>query len=52
MKEEFNDDISDISISLFNGHEEYHQEINCLNLEIDELIEQVKREFNRRFESL
>jgi hypothetical protein len=51
-KEEFNDSLSDISISVIEGKEEQHEEINLVNIEIDYLIERVKKEFEERFDSL
>lgn len=51
-KEEFNDNLSDFSLSLFDGREEKHEEFHMLNLEIDYIIDRVAKNFSEEFDKL
>merc|ERR1712151_1228289 len=51
-KEKFDDGLSDISISDVDVNEKGHIEIDKMNLEIDILIQNVKRVFEERFSEL
>ncbi len=50
--EEFNDGLSDISISDVDVTEKNHIEIDKMNLEIDILVNNVKNVFEERFNEL
>ena len=44
--------ISDFSVSIIDGKEEKHEDINLVNIEIDFLIDRVKKEFYDRFDNM
>lgn len=50
--EEFNDGLSDISISDVDVTEKNHIEIDKMNLEIDILVNNVKNVFEERFNEM
>ena len=49
---EFEDSLSNISLSIFDGKEEKQEEIKMLNLEINFIIEKIKKEFEEKFEKM
>ena len=51
-REQFDDNVSDFSVSIIDGKEDKHEEINQVNLEIEFLIDRVKKEFYDRFDDL
>jgi hypothetical protein len=48
----FNDGLSDVSISIIDGAEENHVEIDKMNLDIDTLVGRIKSVFDNQFENL
>lgn len=50
--EEFNDGLSDISISIIDGTEENHVDIEKMNLEIDNLVSKIKVIFDNKIDDI
>ena len=50
--EEFNDGLSDISISIIDGSEENHIEIDKMNLDIDNLVAKIKVIFDNKIDDI
>lgn len=51
-KEEFDDGLSDVSISIIDGTEENHLEIDHMNLEIDSLVSKIKVIYENKINEL
>jgi uncharacterized protein YqgV (UPF0045/DUF77 family) len=51
-EEEFNDGISDFSISIIDGSEENHLEIDKMNIDIDNLINRIKLVFENKIDTI
>lgn len=52
IENKYNDGLSDITVSIIDGTEENHIEIEKINYEIEETINQIKEIFENRPEEL